>query len=395
MTTVKPSSMFWSGPIPEEWAEPSLRYVARIKNGADYKEFQVEEGGFPVIGSGGEFARTSKFLHDGESVLLGRKGTVDKPLYVNGRFWAVDTMFYTSVRNIILPKYLYYFATTIPYDFFQTSTAVPSMTQDDLGSIRVPLPSLLVQERVIKYLDRKTARIDVLIAKQERLIELLVEKRQAIASAMVSSSVAPTSADPGFRLTYLYTVIDRRANGATLPLMSVSIHRGVQCRNEVTDDEPRAADLSNYKLCEPGDIVINRMRAFQGALGVASEHGLVSPDYLVIRPAREISATWLATVLRSHWAVGEMRSRLRGIGSIEQGVVRTPRINARDLGEIRIRVPSLAAQNASMTEVVARWSRLDSLIGKCSKAVALLQERRSALISAAVTGKIDVREGAA
>lgn len=189
----KPSGSFWTENIPADWTEPRLRYVASIRNGSDYKEFQVEDGGYPVIGSGGEFARTSKYLHDGESVLLGRKGTVDKPLYVNGRFWTVDTMFYTNISHRVSAKFLHYFAITIPFDYFQTSTAVPSMTQGDLGSIKLPLPALERQLEIVEYLDRETAQIDELIGKQERLIDLLAEKRQAIITHAVTRGLDPTA----------------------------------------------------------------------------------------------------------------------------------------------------------------------------------------------------------
>lgn len=259
-----------------------------------------------------------------------------------------------------------------------------------------PLPSLAEQRQVVDFLDRETAQIDGLIGKQERLIELLAERAQAIVTAYVANEVQPGPEDSGLRLKHIYSIVDERAKGADLPLMSVSIHRGVQRRDETTDDEPRADDLSNYKVCRAGDIVLNRMRAFQGALGSSSEAGLVSPDYLVIRPHQWIEPGWLEMVLRSKWAISEMQSRLRGIGSIDQGVIRTPRINAVDLGEIRICVPTIGVQRESLEEIHAVRKRISLLSSKCTTAVGLLRERRSALISAAVTGKISVtNEGVA
>ena len=81
--------------FPTSWTIKRFKYCAQICNGGEYSDIEVEEGGYPVIGSGGEFARASKFSYCGKSVLLGRKGTVDKPLFVDGAFWCVDTMFYT------------------------------------------------------------------------------------------------------------------------------------------------------------------------------------------------------------------------------------------------------------------------------------------------------------
>ncbi|WP_156386133.1 hypothetical protein [Arthrobacter sp. Soil764] len=277
-------------------------------------------------------------------------------------------------------------------DVLCNKATIRHFTAEKLANLEVPHASIGFQTAACDYLDRETAQIDDLIRKQERLIELLIEKRQAVVTAYVSCSVQPTTEDPGLSLKHLYTVTDERADGAELPLMSVSIHRGLHRRDEITDDEPRAADLSNYKVSRPGDIVINRMRAFQGALGTSNQSGLVSPDYLVIRPSRRVDPTWLAMVLRSKWAVGEMQSRVRGIGSVDQGVIRTPRINVNDLGEIRFRVPSIDSQRSSVAGLRGTVERLDHLSQKCATAVGLLLERRSALISATVTGSLKVQE---
>lgn len=118
---------------------------------------------------------------------------------------------------------------------------------------------------------------------------------------------------------YLYDVQDDRAGGdSELPLLSVSISRGVLPRSELVDGDPRADDLSNYKRCSPDDIVINRMSAYQGAVGISRTEGVVSPDYLVLRPRSGTEPRFLSYLIKSAWFIGEMSSRVRGIGSIDQ-----------------------------------------------------------------------------
>lgn len=82
-----------------------MKYLATIKNGQDYKEFFDPAEKYPVVGSGGEFARATKFFYDKPSVLLGRKGTIDNPIYMTTPFWTVDTMFYTIIHKNIYPKF--------------------------------------------------------------------------------------------------------------------------------------------------------------------------------------------------------------------------------------------------------------------------------------------------
>ena len=120
---MKDSGIEWIGNIPEGWEAKQIKFCAEICNGGEYSEIAVEEGGYPVIGSGGEFAKASKYCYSGESVLLGRKGTIDKPLYINDSFWCVDTMFYTKMKDITFAKYLYYCSLNIRFDYYATSTA--------------------------------------------------------------------------------------------------------------------------------------------------------------------------------------------------------------------------------------------------------------------------------
>ncbi|MCE0734102.1 restriction endonuclease subunit S [Halomonas sp. G15] len=187
----KDSGVEWLGEVPRHWDLPRLKHLARIRNGRDYKEVEVETGGYPVIGSGGEFSRANNYLYEGESVLLGRKGTIDKPLYINGPFWTVDTMFYTELSSRVNGRFLFYYATCFRFDQYSTNTALPSMAQEDLANIQLAAPEPDEQAYIAVFLDHETARIDALVEEQQRLIELLKEKRQAVISHAVTKGLDP------------------------------------------------------------------------------------------------------------------------------------------------------------------------------------------------------------
>lgn len=191
------------------------------------------------------------------------------------------------------------------------------------------------------------------------------------------------------RAKRLYQVVDERAGHRRPPLLAVSIHHGVVPRSSLTDDEHRADDLSAYKLCEAGDIVLNRMRAFQGAIGVAPSSGLVSPDYLVLRPGASADGRYLHHLFRSEWFVSEMALRLRGIGSVDQGNVRTPRINAEDLGEIRVPMPTPPEQRAIADFLDRETARIEALIAAKRRMIELLDEMYSARITQEISGGED------
>lgn len=253
--------------------------------------------------------------------------------------------------------------------------------------IKAPQPSLGEQRRIVDFLDERVSRIDNIISARAQQLSALRQRLGSISSEMTFSAY---SDDSGTRLKSLYDVIDERAGARELQLLSVSIHLGVVPRSTITDDVARADDLSTYKVSEPGDIVLNRMRAFQGAIGINRTLGIVSPDYLVLRPHPNVRADWLHFVFRSDWFVGEMIARLRGIGSVELGSVRTPRINASDLGEIRLKLPEVSDQKRTVDRLVNAQRSTEHVIAGLDNSITLLAEYKQSLITAAVTGELDV-----
>ncbi|MGF1472939.1 MAG: restriction endonuclease subunit S [Rubrobacteraceae bacterium] len=189
------------------------------------------------------------------------------------------------------------------------------------------------------------------------------------------------SSDRKVPAKHLYELRDfRYGSGEDRELLAVSVHRGVLPRSEITDKLHRADDLADYKRVEPDEIVINRMSAYQGALGIAKQRGIVSPEYLVLRAKKEVEPRYLSHLFKSSWFVSEMATRVRGIGSLDLGNVRTPRINPEDLGRIRVSIPSLAAQQAIADYLDAETARIDALIEKKRRLDDLIASRVAALI---------------
>ena len=191
MREMKDSGVEWIGEIPKNWKICRLKDYAHICNGRDYSEVLDENGDYPVIGSGGQFAKACEPLYQKESVLLGRKGTIDKPLFVDYPFWTVDTMYYTEIKENVSAKYFYYLCTQIEFDFYQYGSAVPSMTQRDLYNVNFPYPTLDEQRRIANYLDRKCSQIDTIIAQQQEVIEKLKAYKLSVITEAVTKGLKP------------------------------------------------------------------------------------------------------------------------------------------------------------------------------------------------------------
>jgi len=140
-----------------------LGQVLRIRNGKDYKGFA--EGHVPVYGSGGVIAHIDQYIYDKTSVLIPRKGSIDKLYYVDVPFWTVDTIFYTEINTeIIEPKFVFYFLQSQRLERLNTAGGIPSLTQAILNKIRVPLPPLQIQQEIVRILDSFTDLIKELNA---------------------------------------------------------------------------------------------------------------------------------------------------------------------------------------------------------------------------------------
>jgi type I restriction enzyme S subunit len=187
---MKNSGVEWIGDIPNHWNVMPFKRCMRIYNGADYKHIESDiDNGYPVLGSGGVFAYALEYMYDGEALLLGRKGTIDRPLYINGKFWTVDTMYYSVPLKNAYCKYVYYQALNFPFKRYYTATALPSMTARDLNEYPICLPPYQEQVQIVAYIEAKISPIESAIAKAKREIELLKEFKQSIITDAVTGKI--------------------------------------------------------------------------------------------------------------------------------------------------------------------------------------------------------------
>jgi len=129
----------FGGKMPEGWKVGKLSELINVKYGKDHKK--LDDGNYPVYGSGGIMRYVDKFLYDKESVLIPRKGTLNNVFYINEPFWSVDTMFYTEMKKENIAKYVYFFVKGKDLNAMNAGSAVPSMTTEILNAIEVVIPS--------------------------------------------------------------------------------------------------------------------------------------------------------------------------------------------------------------------------------------------------------------
>ena len=127
-----------------------LKDMLEICYGKNQREVEVEYSQIPILGTGGIIGYSSRPLYNDESVLIGRKGTIGMPFYINKPFWTIDTLFYTRInKQIVIPKYLYYCLSTIGLERYSEGAAVPSLTTKTLYDIDINVPNMETQQHIV------------------------------------------------------------------------------------------------------------------------------------------------------------------------------------------------------------------------------------------------------
>ena len=162
----------------QNWRTVKIGELLRIGNGKDYKHLSI--GKIPVYGTGGQMLLVNDYLYDGESVCIGRKGTIDTPMFLKGKFWTVDTLFYTYDFKDVLPKFCYYLFLQINWKLYNEGTGVPSLSKSTIENIKVKIPSLEQQQKICSILDCYEHKTD----NEEQILELYHSEKQYLLRQM-------------------------------------------------------------------------------------------------------------------------------------------------------------------------------------------------------------------
>lgn len=279
----------------------------------------------------------------------------------------------------------------------------PAIKTSDLAGVSVSLHSLSRQCAIADYLDRETARLDALTASKRRLLEVLAEKREAIVASAVTRGLDDQvlMKDSGTswlgdipahwqveRARWLFRERNQRSDDGTQELLTVSHITGVTPRSEKDVNMFEAETLEGYKLCKTGDLVINTLWAWMGAMGVSFVQGLVSPAYHVYEPMKQMDPRYVDALSRLTVFAQEAVRHSKGVWSSRL------RLYPEGFFDIHLPVPPLPEQRKIASFIEVECGKLDDLRAATARTIELLQERRIAVISAAVAGDVAVEDGA-
>ena len=268
-------------------------------------------------------------------------------------------------------------------------TTFQELSSRGIAESSIPLPDFVTQQQIVQYLDKETAKIDRLIAKQRELISLLEERLSAFMENALVKGISHDNASPmeWRRVKHLFKLRDERNHleREEVTLLSLYAKHGVRKYDEIEERTGNPVrTVQDYKCVHAGDIIVNIILAWMGSIGRSPHDGVISPAYDIWTPLEGVSSRYYHYLFRTKWFSGECYKRGKGIMMMRW------RTYADQFGDIRGPFPTQQEQDYLVNLIEREESQVQNLISKCQRMIDLLQERRSALITAAVTGQIEV-----
>lgn len=398
------------GKVPAHWSLVATKRVATFTYGdALPQDTRNEDGDIPVFGSNGSFGRHDVSNTRAPTVFVGRKGSFGALNWSDVPSFGIDTVYFVDERNSRQHlRWLFWALHILGLDTLSQDTGVPGLARETVYETKLPLPTRSEQFAIAAFLDRETAKIDALVEEQQRLIELLKEKRQAVISHAVNKGLNPNAPMKDSGVEWLGEV-PKHWMAVQLGRLCRQVSDGphfspkyvdegvmfLSARNVKVDgwslddakfiSEDDCAEFDRRVIPERGDILYTK----GGTTGIARVVDLDQRFQVWVHIA----------VLKIELAAANpyyLAYALNSVGCYEQSQLYTRGATNNDLGltrliKIWLALPPLDEQGRIATYLQKHTEQLDELIRAAEQAIELFRERRAALISAAVTGKIDVR----
>ena len=397
MSGATPSSgndEYWDGDI--LWITP--------EDLSDRQSYWLEDTRRKITDAGYDASGTS--MAPAHSIVLSKRAPIGQLAVLKESACSNQGCLLLAPRIASDSRYFYYWF-SCQTEFLQAlgrGSTFMELSVDDLKSIQVPDFSPSQQRAIADYLDRETARLDALLAAKERVLELLEEKRQALIARAVTRGTDPDVSyrDSGVpwlgdipahweieRTRWLFNERDERSPTGDEELLTVSHLTGVTPRSEKQVYMFEAETTEGYKICLEGDLVINTLWAWMGAMGVAPLNGIVSPSYHVYKlTTQRLYPGYVDALVRLTLFAQEVTRYSKGVWSSRL------RLYPEGFFEVSLPIPPKREQRKILLFLQDEQCRLEALKATVERAIALLRERRAALIAAAVAGQIDVKRAA-
>lgn len=385
-----------SSSVPDGWEDQNLANLVSLQYGKSPKEVLADDGEYPVIGTGGITGRASSFLHEGNTTVIGRKGTINSPSFISDKFWAIDTTYYTTDYNDADPKWFYYNLNSIDLTKYNEASGVPSLNRDTLYAISLLKPPLPEQQKIAAIL----SSVDDVIEKTQAQIDKLKDLKTGMMQELLTRGIghtefkdSPVGRIPvGWDVCTTSEVSNEVMVGVVIKPTQYYIDSGIPALRSANVREQGLtfnnmkyfSTDSNEKLKKSklklGDLLTVRT-GYPGTTAVVTEEfvGANCIDVVITRPSSKVDSNFFCMWVNSDNGKGQV---LKAQGGLAQ-----QHFNVGDMKNLLIAVPP-------MNEQQAIFKAVDSVTNKIRIAERKLESTtntKKALMQDLLTGKVRVK----
>lgn len=356
-----------------DWNEKKIGAILTIGSGKDYKH--LAKGDIPVYGTGGYMLSVSKYIYDGESVCIGRKGTIDKPMLLTGKFWTVDTLFYTHSFINSVPRFIYPVFQKINWKLYNEASGVPSLSKSTIENIKISIPEKPEQEKIAAFLTSVDNRIEQLTKKESLLQQYKKGVMQKIFSQKIRFKADDGTDFPAWQEKRLGEICEFK-RGKNIPIKpnsrffllgmgSVDVNGKLQANN-TTDNNSVLVNKNDLIMPERdiGDgLIIGRV-----ALIDEDDLYVLGPNLLMLRINKDIDSVYLHQSINQDIVRKHIRRLVNGSAQLM--------ITSKEVKGVMLELPCLAEQN----KIAEFLSSIDNKIEQTNQQLTATKQFKKALL---------------
>ena len=316
-----------------EYQKYKIGDTLKVKSGKDQKSIECINGTYPILGTGGQIGTTNSFLYDKPSVLIGRKGTINKPQYMTTPFWTVDTLFYTDIKEEFNTKYIFYAFQNINWKKYDESTGVPSLSCKTIEEILYYIPNKDEQDKISTFITLLDKKIEL----QQRKIETLkIYKKGLIQKYFESKNGEKIKISE-----ILEEVINKTTENNQYDVIS-STKDGLFLQSEYFNRSIASDNNIGYKILKKNQIVLSPQNLWMGNINYNNKYeiGMVSPSYKIFNINKNFDKDYISNLLKTNKAIYYYT-----INSEQGASIVRRNLNMESFYEINFVIPDIEEQN--------------------------------------------------
>ena len=381
--------------LPDGWEEAKWKEILHIRSGRSHKEVLDPDGNYPIIGSAGKvMGYANTYLCEANTTIIGRKGTINNPIFITTKFWNVDTAFGLQVGEKLISKFLYYFCKSFDFTKMDKGSGRPSLVKSDLLQIKMSFPSIVKQKQIVTSIEKAFALIEKAKANSEQNLQNAKELFESYLQNVFKNKGDDWEEKPLSKVTTkIGSGATPRGGKASYKEEGVSLIRSMNVhdfefkeKNLAFIDEQQASALSNVTIQEE-DILLNITGASIARCCIVPKQFMparVNQHVSIIRAKKEIiSPVFLASLLTSKF----FKDQILEIG--EQGATRQA-ITKVQLERFVISFPKdIKKQKAVIKKIDALSSSTKKLESIYAQKITDLEEMKKSILQKAFSGELN------